>query len=99
MKTATLTLTKVTDRFNGYGMPVVEVKSDFEITVINRGYNVFESEQKINHSNIDQILNVIDKKHDTAMLQIELPSGKKTNCCFDLSEKKYTTDLPTRMMW
>jgi len=88
MKTATLTLVKVTEKFNGYGMPIVEVKSDIQISVINRGYNEFESIETINHSNIDSILNVIDKKHDTAMLEIELPSGKKTNSWFSLSEKK-----------
>lgn len=59
MKTATLTLIEVTNRFNGYGMPVVKVKSDINITVVNRGYNVFESIEKIDHSDIDQIMNTI----------------------------------------
>jgi hypothetical protein len=45
MNKAILTISKLTDRINGWGMPIVEVNSTKDIEVINKGWNDFEALQ------------------------------------------------------
>lgn len=84
MKTATFKITEITDRLNGYGMPIIKVQSDLNLTVINRGYNEFECLQDIDESDLLQLRSKIDlSKHDKVMLEVKTPS-KNTNCWYSL---------------
>ena len=49
---AILTINKLTDRKNGWGMPIVEVNSTQDIEVINKGWNDFEALQEIDESDL-----------------------------------------------
>lgn len=86
---AILTVSKLTDRFNGYGMPIVEVNSTANIEVINRGYNEFESITEIDESDLLRLRQnpyLQEKWTDTIMLEITTPSAK-TNCWYKLQDQ------------
>ena len=51
MKTI-LKISNLTNEFNGYGMPIVDVISDTDIKVINRGYNEFEAINDIDETDL-----------------------------------------------
>ena len=82
MNTINLTFTNATTEKSGYGEPIIDVKSDKVITVINRGYNHFEPTDTINADmlNINELC-IFSKEHgiwDTykGLLRITMPNGK-----------------------
>ena len=82
MKKATLTISKLTDRINGYGMPVIEVNSDNNIKVINRGYNEFEAITDIDETDLLRLRTMFSTfTNETVMLEITTPE-RKTNCWY-----------------
>ena len=85
MKKAILTISKITDKKNGYGMPIVEVNSTCDIKVINRGYNEFEAAQDIDESDLVKLRGHFQNTgEDTLMLEIKGPR-KSTNCWYKLN--------------
>lgn len=86
MKKATLTISKMTDRKNGYGMPIVEVISDNAIEIINRGWNEFEAVNEIDESELRQLYNnhfVCMQSDRMVMLEITTPKNK-VNCWYNV---------------
>jgi hypothetical protein len=96
---ATLKISKITDRFNGYGMPVIEVISDQNIKVVNRGYNVFEALTDIDESDLLRLRTMFNTiEHDTVMLEITTPE-RKTNCWYKLAPQYLGSQNPSCLMW
>ena len=94
LKKAILNLDCITDRFNGYGMPIVKVVSDNNIKIINRGWNEFESVNEVDSSALEVLRDRIDvNKHDTVMLEIRTPE-RITNCWYSLKG-----DVKYSLMW
>ena len=91
-----LNIKEITQERNGWGMPKIIVTSDKDITVINRGYNVFESINAINEEGLKPLLEHFkDTKEDTLFLEIQCPT-KKTNCWYSL---KYSDFYGNRINW
>jgi len=83
---AILTIKKLTDRKNGWGMPIIEVNSTQDIEVINRGYNDFEALQEIDESDLLRLRNYFSSfSNETVMLEINCPN-KKTVSWYKLSD-------------
>lgn len=78
MNKAVLKISKLTDRKNGYGMPIVEVASDSDIKVINRGYNEFEAVTEVDESDLLRLrqseYSTLLGWTDTIHLEIKTPS-------------------------
>lgn len=90
MKIATLKISKLTDRLNGYGMPIVEVISDNDIKVINRGYNEFEAQIDIDETDLLRLRTMFNTfSVGTVMLEISTPT-RKTNCWYRLDGENRT---------
>ena len=86
MNKAILTINKLTDRKNGYGMSIVEVTSTKDIKVINRGYNDFEAVTEIDESDLLRLRNYFSgSTNETLMLEIKTPS-RSTNCWYKLTD-------------
>ena len=86
MEKAILTINKLTDRENGYGMPIVEVTSTKDIKVINRGYNDFEPVQEIDESDLLRLRTYFSAfTNEMLMLEIKTPS-RLTNCWYKLTD-------------
>lgn len=86
MGKAILTISKLTDRKNGYGMAIVEVNSTEDIKVINRGYNEFEAINEIDESDLLRLRTYFNTFTDKkVMLEINCPN-KKTNCHYKLTD-------------
>lgn len=76
---ATLKIDKLTDKFNGYGMPIVLVNSDVHFDSINRGYNEFEPNTEIDETDLLRLRNMFNTcVHDTVMLEISMPNRETT---------------------
>ena len=100
MNKATLKIKALTDRVNGYGMPVVEVTSDSNIIVINRGYNVFEAQTDIDESDLLRLRTYYSMfSESTVMLEITLTTGKKTNCWYSLEDKTLGKKEYSNIIW
>jgi len=83
---AILTIKKLTDRKNGWGMPIIEVNSTEDIEVINRGYNDFEALQEIDESDLLRLRNYFSSfSNETVMLEINCPN-KKTVSWYKLTD-------------
>jgi hypothetical protein len=86
MNRAILTISKLTDRINGWGMPIVEVNSSNDIEVINKGWNDFESLQEIDESDLFRLREYFSSfSNETIMLEINCPN-KKTNAWYKLTD-------------
>jgi hypothetical protein len=86
MNKAILTISKLTDRINGWGMPIVEVNSSKDIEVINKGWNDFESLQEIDESDLFRLREYFSSfSNETIMLEIKCPN-KNTNCWYKLTD-------------
>jgi len=86
MNKAILTINKLTDRKNGWGMSIVEVNSTKDIKVINRGYNDFEAETEIDESDLLRLRNYFPgSTNETLMLEIKTPN-RLTNCWYKLTD-------------
>jgi hypothetical protein len=86
MNKAILTISKLTDRINGWGMPIVEVNSSNDIEVINKGWNDFESLQEIDESDLFRLREYFSSfSNETIMLEINCPN-KKTNAWYKLTD-------------
>lgn len=86
MKTTTFKIIEVTDKLNGYGMPIVKVKASTNLEIINEGYNYFKCVQDVDESELLKLRTLIDvNKHDTVMLSIKTPS-RTTNCWYKLKQ-------------
>jgi len=73
------------NKTNGWGMPMVQVKSNANLKVINRGYNEFECTSLIDESDLLQLRTLFpDAK--TCHLEITTPA-RKTNCWYNLRSK------------
>jgi hypothetical protein len=84
MKTAKLKIKKLTDRVNGYGMPIVEVTSNTDIKIKNRGYNEFEPMQEIDETDLARLHNYFHSfSTGTLMLEIQCPKSV-VNCWYKL---------------
>ena len=81
MKKAILTISKVTDRKNGYGMPIVEVNSTENIKVINRGYNEFEAQTEIDESDLLRLRTQFNT-FSTETLHLEITTPERRTCCW-----------------
>jgi len=83
---AILTIKKLTDRKNGWGMPIIEVNSTEDIEVINRGYNDFEALQEIDESDLLRLRGYFSTfSNETVMLEINCPN-KKTVSWYKLTD-------------
>lgn len=89
-----LTFISFNGEINAYGQPVVNVKSDKDLRIINRGWNVFESTDKIDLSALD-IKNFcthemyIDKWPTyKCQVRIHQPSGKISHADYTWQHKK-----------
>lgn len=99
MKTATLKITEITNEFNGYGMPIVKVKSDINLKVVNRGYNEFECLQNIDETDLLQLRSKFDiSKYDKVMLEIQTPE-RKTNCWYSLKSQYIGKPTTNCIIW
>lgn len=99
MKKATLKIDKLTDRINGYGMPIIEVISDNNIKVVNRGYNEFEAINEIDESDLLRLRTMFSMfSNDVVMLEITTPE-RKTNCWYKLSPQYLGSQNPTCIIW
>lgn len=77
MEKAILKIKNLTDRFNGYGMPVVEVQSNINFEAPNMGWNEFVPNVEIDETELLTLRNKFDiVKHDTLMLEISMPDRK-----------------------
>jgi len=86
MNKAILTINKITDRKNGWGMSIVEVNSTKDIKVINRGYNDFEAETEIDESDLLRLRTYFSAfTNETLMLEIKTPN-RLTNCWYKLTD-------------
>jgi hypothetical protein len=98
MNKAILTINKLTDRKNGYGMSIVEVNSTKDIKVINRGYNDFEPVQEIDESDLLRLRNYFSSfTNETVMLEIKTPN-RNTNCWYKLTDV-YIGGKGSNIMW
>ena len=80
-----LTIVKITDRVNGYGMPIVEINSSDDIKVINKGWNEFEALQEIDESDLLRLRGYFSSSTCTVMLEINCPN-KNTVSWYKLSD-------------
>lgn len=87
----TFKLVEVTDRRNGYGMPIVKVESNTNLRVYNRGYNEFECEQEIDESNL-LVLREKLRGEKWAHLEITTPE-RDTNCWYMLDGRNETRNI------
>jgi hypothetical protein len=69
-------VTKITDERNGYGMPIIEISSNQEINIYNKGQNVFKAEEEIDHSDLKQLKDkvITEPGKNTAHLRITTPT-------------------------
>jgi hypothetical protein len=83
---AILTINKLTDRLNGYGMPIVEVNSTKDIFVENIGYNDLQPTQEIDESDLLRLRNYFSSfTNEIIMIEINCPN-KKTNAWYKLTD-------------
>ena len=83
---AILSINKLTDRKNGWGMPIVEVNSTQDIEVINKGWNDFEALQEIDESDLLRLRGYFSSfSNETVMLEINCPN-KKTVSWYKLTD-------------
>ena len=83
---AILTIKKLTNRKNGWGMPIIEVNSTEDIEVINRGWNEFEALQDIDESDLLRLRGYFSSfSNETVMLEINCPN-KKTVSWYKLTD-------------
>lgn len=81
-----LTINKLTDRVNGYGMPIIEVNSTKDIVVKNIGYNDFQPTEEIDESDLLRLRTYFSSfTNEIVMLEINCPN-KKTNCWYKLTD-------------
>jgi hypothetical protein len=79
----TLKIKKLTDRINGYGMPIVQITSDKEINTINRGDNYFECTEQINAKDLERLGCYFNSfSNSTIMLEILAPTEKGRKFCW-----------------
>jgi len=98
MKQATLKIEKLTNEFNGYGMPIIDVISDNNIKVINRGYNEFEAVNDIDETDLLRLREMFNTcVNDVVMLRIKTPE-RTTNCWYKLAPL-YLGANKTCIMW
>jgi len=98
MNKAILTIDKLTDRINGYGMPIIEVISTKDIKVINRGYNEFEPVQEIDETDLLRLRKYFSAfTNETLMLEIKGPN-KTTNSWYKLTDV-YIGGKGSNIMW
>ena len=98
MNKAVLTINKLTDRKNGYGMSIIEVNSTKDIKVINRGYNDFEAVTEIDESDLLRLRNYFSGfTYETLMLEIKTPS-RSMNCWYKLTDV-YIGGRGSNIMW
>lgn len=94
MKPATLKISRYTDRKNGWGMPIVEITSDNDIKVINRGYNEFEAVNEIDETDLLRLREYFSAfSNSTIHLEITTPS-RQTCCWYSLDRLS-----GSRLMW
>jgi hypothetical protein len=74
---AKFTVTAITNKRNGYNMPIVEVKSDSNIKVVNRGYNEFECLQDIDESELLPLRDQLPSE-EIIMLEVTTPESNTT---------------------
>jgi|688.fasta_scaffold234968_4 hypothetical protein len=83
---ATLKIHKLTDEINGYGMPIVDVISDENLVIINRGYNEFEAVTEIDESDLFRLRGMFSMfSNETIMLRITTPE-RVTNAWYKLCD-------------
>lgn len=73
------------NKTNGYDMPMVQVKSNTNLKVINRGWNEFECVQDIDESDLLQLRTLFPNAR-TCHLEIETP-GRMTNGWYRLKDQ------------
>ncbi len=74
MEKAILKIHSLTDKLNGYGMPIVNVKSNIYFEATNIGYNEFEPTVEIDETDLLRLRNMFNTcVHDTVMLEITMP--------------------------
>lgn len=97
MEKATLKISKLTDRKNGYGMPIVEVISDNDLHVVNRGYNEFEALNEIDETDLERLRTMPEMgmmATETVMLEIQTPS-RLALCWYTLKDRYLNCTLAT----
>lgn len=88
----TFKIKEITDRRNGYNMPVVVVTSNTNLDVINRGWNEFNCKQIIDESELMTLRTKFPESETTLMLEIETPT-RKTNCWYELRTRRETNNI------
>ena len=91
MKT-TFRIKEITDRRNGYNMPIVVVTSDTNLKIINRGWNEFACLQTIDESELMTLRNAFPDNENILMLEIETPT-KMVRCWYKLRTKRETNNI------
>ena len=80
---ATLKIKALTDRVNGYGMPIVQATSDIYFETPNIGMNDFQPNVEIDESDLLRLRTMFEgMRTDTVMLEIEMPSRDTPKPCW-----------------
>lgn len=79
MNKATLKIKNFTDRKNGWEMPIVEIESDADIKVINRGWNEFEAVNEIDEA---ALLPLREKYKEQNHVHLEIKTPNGSTCCW-----------------
>ena len=94
MKKATLKIKALTDRKNGWGMPVIEITSDNDIKVVNRGYNEFEPVNEIDESDLLRLREMFSAMSNST-LHLEISTPSRQTCCWYSLDRLHGS----RLLW